>query len=137
MKPASTVIACRTFKEMTDAVEAEARLRRGITATMKARRGGAQGWEGRCCAAWGAACAAPGARARVTAPPPLSLASRAAAPPQDDLRRRGLPEPAAILDVGCSTGISCRWLADAFPGASITGLDASPYFLAVAEYEQR
>lgn len=58
-------------------------------------------------------------------------------PPQDDLSRRGLPDPASILDIGCSTGISSRWLAREFPGAAITGLDASPHFLAVADYEQR
>lgn len=90
VRPASTVIACRTFKEMGDAAEAEARLRRGITGAMRA-----------------------------------------------DLERRGLPDPGSILDVGCSTGISCRWLSEAFPRADLTGLDASPYFLAVAEYEQR
>ncbi|GBF89538.1 methyltransferase [Raphidocelis subcapitata] len=90
VRPASTVIACRTFKEMEDAAAAEARLRRGITATMKA-----------------------------------------------DLQRRGLPPPSNILDAGCSTGISTRWLADAFPDAALTGLDASPYMLAVAELEQR
>lgn len=89
VRPASTVIACRTFKEMDDAVAAEARLRRGITDCMRA-----------------------------------------------DLERRGLPAPATILDAGCSTGISCRWLSDAFPSAAITGLDASPHFLAVAAYEQ-
>jgi trans-aconitate methyltransferase len=53
------------------------------------------------------------------------------------LQRRRTPEPAAILDVGCSTGIGTRWLAAEFPGAALTGLDASPYFLAVAELEQR
>jgi trans-aconitate methyltransferase len=81
------------------------------------------------------------------------------------LQRRGAPEPAAILDVGCSTGIGTRWLAEEFPHAvagggvparggwrrssrtrwlaeefphaALTGVDASPYFLAVAEYEQR
>lgn len=90
VRPASTVIACRTFKEMTDARAAEARLRQGITRTMRS-----------------------------------------------DLERRGLPDPANILDVGCSTGISTRWLAAEFPLADITGLDASPYFLAVAEYEQQ
>ncbi|KAI8474394.1 MAG: S-adenosyl-L-methionine-dependent methyltransferase [Monoraphidium minutum] len=90
VRPASTVIGSRTFKEMANAGEAEERLRLGITATMRA-----------------------------------------------DLARRGLPDPASILDVGCSTGISCRWLARAFPGAELTGLDASAYFLAVAEYEQR
>jgi len=39
--------------------------------------------------------------------------------------------------VGCSTGMSTRWLAREFPEACITGLDLSPYFLAVAELEQR
>lgn len=52
--------------------------------------------------------------------------------------KHSLPLPAAILDVGCSTGISTRWLAQAFPGAAaVTGIDASPYFLAVAEWERR
>lgn len=37
VRPASTVIACRTFKEMEDAYEAEARLRRQITDKMKVR----------------------------------------------------------------------------------------------------
>jgi len=53
------------------------------------------------------------------------------------LSRRGLGEPAAILDVGCSTGIGTRWLAEEFPGAQLTAIDASPYFLAVAKLEQR
>ena len=43
-----------------------------------------------------------------------------------------------ILDIGCSAGISTRTLADAFPeAASVTGLDLSPHFLAVAEYRER
>lgn len=38
-----------------------------------------------------------------------------------------------ILDVGCSVGISTRALGAAFPSAStVTGLDLSPYMLAVA-----
>jgi 2-polyprenyl-3-methyl-5-hydroxy-6-metoxy-1,4-benzoquinol methylase len=44
-----------------------------------------------------------------------------------------LPWPRAILDVGCATGLSTRWLAAQFPEASVTGLDLSTYFLAVAE----
>ena len=35
VRPASTVIACRTFKEMDDAFAAEARLRRQINATIR------------------------------------------------------------------------------------------------------
>jgi SAM-dependent methyltransferase len=49
-----------------------------------------------------------------------------------------VPPPATILDVGCSTGYSSRNLQRvAFPSARITGVDASPYFLAVAETEER
>lgn len=42
-----------------------------------------------------------------------------------------------ILDVGCSVGVSTRWLAETFPSASITGMDLSPYFLSVAELQER
>jgi len=41
-------------------------------------------------------------------------------------------EPKKILDVGCSVGMSTRYLSDAFPTASVVGLDLSPYMLAVA-----
>jgi ubiquinone/menaquinone biosynthesis C-methylase UbiE len=38
-----------------------------------------------------------------------------------------------LLDVGCSVGISTRALCDAFPAAArVTGLDLSPFMLAVA-----
>ncbi|KAL0301435.1 UNVERIFIED_CONTAM: Arsenite methyltransferase [Sesamum radiatum] len=40
-----------------------------------------------------------------------------------------------ILDIGCSVGVSTRFLADKFPSAKVTGLDLSPYFLAVAQYK--
>jgi SAM-dependent methyltransferase len=42
-----------------------------------------------------------------------------------------------VLDVGCSVGVSTRWLAQEFPDASVVGLDPSPYFLAVAELRER
>ncbi|KAJ4981448.1 hypothetical protein NE237_032285 [Protea cynaroides] len=42
-----------------------------------------------------------------------------------------------ILDVGCSVGVSTRFLADKFPEAKTTGLDLSPYFLAVAQYKEK
>jgi ubiquinone/menaquinone biosynthesis C-methylase UbiE len=39
-----------------------------------------------------------------------------------------------ILDIGCSVGMSTFYLQDGFPQASLTGLDLSPYFLAVAQH---
>ncbi|CAN0896702.1 hypothetical protein LINGRAHAP2_LOCUS18650 [Linum grandiflorum] len=42
-----------------------------------------------------------------------------------------------ILDVGCSVGVSTRFLADKFPSANVTGLDLSPYFLAVAQFKEK
>jgi ubiquinone/menaquinone biosynthesis C-methylase UbiE len=43
-----------------------------------------------------------------------------------------LEPPKAILDLGCSVGMSTFALQDAYPEAEITGLDLSPYFLAIA-----
>ncbi|XP_074290060.1 uncharacterized protein LOC141616811 [Silene latifolia] len=42
-----------------------------------------------------------------------------------------------ILDIGCSVGISTKFLANKFPSANITGLDLSPYFLAVAKFKEK
>ncbi|QCD86283.1 S-adenosyl-L-methionine-dependent methyltransferase [Vigna unguiculata] len=42
-----------------------------------------------------------------------------------------------ILDIGCSVGISTKYLADKFPIAKVTGLDLSPYFLAVAQHKEK
>ncbi|MCO5574972.1 hypothetical protein L7F22_028769 [Adiantum nelumboides] len=42
-----------------------------------------------------------------------------------------------ILDVGCSIGISTRCLADRFPFAQVTGLDLSPYFVAIAQHKDK
>ncbi|XP_061367318.1 uncharacterized protein LOC133310403 isoform X2 [Gastrolobium bilobum] len=42
-----------------------------------------------------------------------------------------------ILDIGCSVGVSTRYLADKFPTAKVTGLDLSPYFLAVAQQKEK
>ncbi|KAG8095396.1 hypothetical protein GUJ93_ZPchr0012g21975 [Zizania palustris] len=41
-----------------------------------------------------------------------------------------------ILDVGCSVGVSTRYLAEKFPSAKAVGLDLSPYFLAVAAQKE-
>lgn len=44
----------------------------------------------------------------------------------------------SILDIGCSSGVSTRYLANAFPEASeVVGLDLSPYFLSVALLRQQ
>ena len=43
-------------------------------------------------------------------------------------------DPQTILDLGCSVGMSTFALQDTYPNAAITGLDLSPYFLAIAQY---
>lgn len=48
---------------------------------------------------------------------------------------RQLPiQPKNILDIGCSVGMSTLTLQELYPQAKITGVDLSPYFLAVASY---
>jgi ubiquinone/menaquinone biosynthesis C-methylase UbiE len=47
-----------------------------------------------------------------------------------------LPEPPqTIVDLGCAVGMSTFALQRTFPEAQITGVDLSPYFLAVAHYQ--
>ncbi|KAL4427807.1 hypothetical protein ABPG75_001896 [Micractinium tetrahymenae] len=53
------------------------------------------------------------------------------------IAEHGLTQPKDVIDVGCSVGLSTRWLAADFPNAQVTGLDLSPYFLAVAELRER
>ena len=43
-------------------------------------------------------------------------------------------EPETIVDVGCSVGISTRYISDAFQKSKMVGLDLSPYMLAVAKH---
>jgi ubiquinone/menaquinone biosynthesis C-methylase UbiE len=45
------------------------------------------------------------------------------------------PDPQVILDIGCSVGMSSFALQALYPQAQITGIDLSPYFLAVAQYQ--
>lgn len=45
--------------------------------------------------------------------------------------------PQNILDLGCSVGMSTLALKQLYPQAQVTGLDLSPYFLAVAQYTHR
>jgi ubiquinone/menaquinone biosynthesis C-methylase UbiE len=52
----------------------------------------------------------------------------------DLLKNHILNDPQDILDLGCSVGMSTLALQELYPQAKITGLDLSPYFLAVAEY---
>ncbi|XP_072958420.1 uncharacterized protein [Typha angustifolia] len=42
-----------------------------------------------------------------------------------------------ILDIGCSIGVGTDCLAEKYPTAKVTGLDLSPYFLAVAQYKEK
>ncbi len=46
-----------------------------------------------------------------------------------------VPHPRRILDIGCSVGMSTRALQAVYPQAQITGLDLSPYFLAIAQLQ--
>lgn len=49
-----------------------------------------------------------------------------------------LPEPpSAIVDLGCGVGMSTETLQALYPQAQLTGVDLSPYFLAVAQYRQQ
>lgn len=48
-----------------------------------------------------------------------------------------LKNPTDIIDIGCSVGVSTRWLAKQYPEANILGLDLSPYMIAVAELRER
>lgn len=53
------------------------------------------------------------------------ITSQISTPPQD------------ILDMGCGVGLSTFALQATYPQAKLTGLDLSPYFLAVAQYRSR
>jgi ubiquinone/menaquinone biosynthesis C-methylase UbiE len=59
-------------------------------------------------------------------------------PPHEPWVRQSLideihSQPRQILDLGCGTGSTTLLLKQAFPTAVVTGLDLSPYMLAVAE----
>lgn len=56
---------------------------------------------------------------------------------QDFMQRHGAARVADALDIGCSAGVSSRFLAAEFPSAQVTGVDLSPHFLAVAEWRER
>lgn len=54
-----------------------------------------------------------------------------------DIVKEKMPQPQDILDVGCSVGMSTFALHHTYPQAKITGLDLSPHFLAIANYNTR
>ncbi len=55
-----------------------------------------------------------------------------------DIVKEQLPiQPRDILDLGCSVGMSTFALQALYPSANLTGVDLSPYFLAVAQYNSR
>ena len=45
--------------------------------------------------------------------------------------------PQDIVDLGCSVGMSTFALGEVYPEAKMTGVDLSPYFLAVAQYRSQ
>lgn len=45
--------------------------------------------------------------------------------------------PTDIVDLGCGVGMSTLVFQDTFPHAQLTGVDLSPYFLAVAQYREQ
>lgn len=55
----------------------------------------------------------------------------------DVLKEQIKSTPQDILDVGCSVGMSTVAIQNNYPNANVTGLDLSPYFLAVANYNAR
>ncbi|MGK7910060.1 MAG: class I SAM-dependent methyltransferase [Synechococcus sp.] len=55
----------------------------------------------------------------------------------DVLRKHLSTAPTAIVDMGCSVGMSTFALQDCYPNASMTGLELSPYFLTIADYQAR
>lgn len=55
----------------------------------------------------------------------------------DILKEQITIQPQDILDLACSVGLSTFALQQVYPQANLTGLDLSPYFLAVAQYNSR
>ncbi|MDJ0800595.1 MAG: class I SAM-dependent methyltransferase [Calothrix sp. MO_167.B12] len=55
-----------------------------------------------------------------------------------DILKTQIPHlPQDIIDLGCSVGLSTFALQAVYPQAKITGVDLSPYFLAVAHYRSQ
>lgn len=52
------------------------------------------------------------------------------------LLRGRAASPRDIVDIGCATGMSSTALLNAYPEATVTGVDLSPFFLSVGSYLQ-
>ncbi len=55
----------------------------------------------------------------------------------DIIKKEITIQPQDILDLGCSVGMSTFALEEIYPQAKITGIDLSPYYLAVAQYNSQ
>lgn len=55
----------------------------------------------------------------------------------DIVKEQVTAQPQDILDIACSVGLSTFALQQVYPQAKLTGVDLSPYFLAVAQYNSR
>ena len=53
------------------------------------------------------------------------------------LQQEIVEQPQNILDIGCGVGLSTFALQKTYPESNISGLDLSPYFLAVANYQNQ
>lgn len=53
------------------------------------------------------------------------------------LQQQIVTPPQEIVDLGCSVGMSTFALQAVYPQAKLTGVDLSPYFLAVAQYQDQ
>lgn len=69
--------------------------------------------------------------------PPIEGDSRLRQSYFDIVKEKIPTQPQDILDIGCSVGMSTFALHNAYPQAKITGLDLSPHFLAIANYNTR
>ena len=54
-----------------------------------------------------------------------------------DILKAEIPTPKDVLDLGCSVGLNTFPLQKVFPQAKFTGVDLSPYFLAVGLYRSQ
>ncbi len=54
-----------------------------------------------------------------------------------DILKAKIPAPKDILDLGCSSGLNTFYLQKLYPEAKLTGVDLSPYFLAVGLYRSQ
>ncbi|NEO30642.1 MAG: class I SAM-dependent methyltransferase [Symploca sp. SIO3C6] len=90
-------------------------------------------------AAWELECAAYAVHAKVWPGAGVKGDPRLRQSYHDIVKEQLSIEPQDILDLGCSVGLSSFALQEVYPQATITGLDLSPHFLAVAQYygEQR